>query len=160
MSPYKRYQPVSEEEMNKRMKNDNTICNFLRAIYHATTEETIRLKCRLAFAMGKSMCNKLMYYHETFEPLRNGFNQFLAKEPAPESDMDIKRWEGHHSICQTIRDMYHLTDDSDIRMKCRIAMAMTKAMNNRLQYYKHVYIEHIPHPNNPFEESKNESNGS
>ncbi len=64
--PYKRHQPVSEEDMEKRMKNPNTICNILREMYHMTDDPKIRLKCRLAFSMGKSMCDKLTQYWETY----------------------------------------------------------------------------------------------
>jgi len=51
--------------------------------------------------------------------------------------MDRKRWEGHHTICQTIRDIYHMIDDPDVKLRLRLAMAMAKAMNDKLQYYKH-----------------------
>jgi hypothetical protein len=60
------------------------------------------------------------------------------REPIRESEMDITRWEGHHSICQTLRDIYHLTDNSELKMECRVAMAMTKAMHERLKYYKNL----------------------
>lgn len=59
------------------------------------------------------------------------------REPAPISEMGRKRWEGHHTICQTIRDIYNMTDNEELKLKCRVAMAMTKAMNDKLQYYKH-----------------------
>jgi hypothetical protein len=52
-------------------------------------------------------------------------------------EMDRKRWEGHHTVCQTLRDIYHSTSDHDIRIKCRLAMAMAKAMNEKLKWYKH-----------------------
>lgn len=64
--------------------------------------------------------------------------------PVPESEMDKSRWEGHHSICQTLRDMYHETDDENIRLKLRLCMAFAKAMNKKLQYYKHVEEGIIP----------------
>jgi len=64
--PYKRYAPATEQDMDKRMKGPNTICNILREMYHITDDPEIRLKCRLAFSMGKAMCNKLMYYHEKY----------------------------------------------------------------------------------------------
>jgi hypothetical protein len=68
--PYKRHKPASEEDMEKRMKNPNTICNILREMYHMTDDQEIRLKCRLAFSMGKAMCDKLTYYHEIYgEPV-------------------------------------------------------------------------------------------
>ena len=60
----------------------------------------------------------------------------MGNEPINISEMDRKRWEGHHSVCQTIRDIYHLTDNSEIRLKCRLAMSMTKSMHERLKWYK------------------------
>ena len=57
-------------------------------------------------------------------------------EPAPEHLMDETRYEGHHSVCQTIRDIYHMTTNDEIKLKCRLAMAMTKKMHERLKYYK------------------------
>lgn len=62
---------------------------------------------------------------------------YPRREPVPESEMDRTRYEGHHSVCQQLRDIYHMTDNPDIRLKLRLAMAMTKAMNDKLQYYKH-----------------------
>jgi len=62
---------------------------------------------------------------------------YPRREPVPESEMDRTRYEGHHSVCQTLRDIYHMTENPDIRLKLRLAMAMTKAMNEKLQYYKH-----------------------
>jgi len=56
--------------------------------------------------------------------------------PVDEATMDRKRFEGHHSVCQTLRDIYHLTDDPEIKLKCRLAVAMTKAMHERLKWYK------------------------
>jgi len=58
--------------------------------------------------------------------------------PVAESEMDRSRWEGHHSVCQTLRDIYHLTDNSEIKLKCRLAMAMTKAMHEKLKEYKNA----------------------
>jgi len=50
--------------------------------------------------------------------------------------MDKRRFEGHHSVCQTIRDIYHLTNDPDVKLKCRLAMSMTKSMHEKLKWYK------------------------
>lgn len=71
---------------------------------------------------------------------------YKRREPVPESEMDRKRWEGHYTICQYLRDIYCLTDNEEIRMKCRVGMAMTKAMNDRLQYYRHKYDEKLDMP--------------
>ena len=62
---------------------------------------------------------------------------YKRREPVSESEMDRKRWEGHFTICQKLRDIYHMTDDPDVRLNLRLAMAMAKAMNDKLQYYKH-----------------------
>ena len=64
---------------------------------------------------------------------------YKRREPVSEREMDKSRYEGHHSICQTIRDIYHLTGDEDIKLKCRLAMAMSKAMHKRLKYYKELF---------------------
>ncbi len=63
---------------------------------------------------------------------------YKRRVPVSESEMDITRWEGHHSVCQTIRDIYHLTDNIEVKMKCRLAMAMTKAMHEKLKAYKAI----------------------
>ena len=62
---------------------------------------------------------------------------YKRREPVSEGEMDRKRWEGHYTICQTIRDVYHMIDNPDVKLKLRLAMAMAKAMNDKLQYYKH-----------------------
>ena len=56
-------------------------------------------------------------------------------EPTSISDMKKRRYEGHHTICQKIREIYTLTDNEDIKLKCRIAMAMAKRMHERLKRY-------------------------
>lgn len=57
-------------------------------------------------------------------------------QPVPEKTMDISNYEGHHSICQTLRDIYHMTDNEDIKLKCRIAVSMAKSMQKKLKWYK------------------------
>lgn len=71
--PYPRHRPASEEEMDKRMKGENTICNTLREMYHMTDNPEIKMKCRIAFSMGKKMCAKLMEYHEKYGPKRSEY---------------------------------------------------------------------------------------
>ncbi len=130
--------------MEKKMKGgDNTICNTLRVIYHMTSDEGIRLKCRLAFSMGKAMCDRLMYYHNQFNSPITEFEELRGREPAPEWEMDKRRWEGHHSVCQMIRDIYHMTDSEQMKFRCRVAMAMTKAMNEKLKWYKQKGEENV-----------------
>lgn len=57
-------------------------------------------------------------------------------EPIEEKIMDKTRFEGHHSICQMLRDIYHMTEDQEIKIKCRIGMSMTKSMHRKLKKYK------------------------
>ena len=71
---------------------------------------------------------------------------YKRREPVPESEMDRGRYNGHYTICQKLRDMYHRIDDPYIKTEIRICMAMSKAMNNRLQYYRHKYEEQLDMP--------------
>lgn len=61
--------------------------------------------------------------------------EFLG--PVDEWEMKRQRWTGHHTLCQTLREIYVMTKDQEIRTKLRLAMAYSKAMNNKLQWYKH-----------------------
>jgi len=65
------------------------------------------------------------------------------REPIDVREMDMKRWEGHRSICQTIRDIYHLTNNEELKLKCRVAMAMTKAMHEKLKEYRAMEVQHV-----------------
>ena len=71
---------------------------------------------------------------------------YKRREPVPESEMEKGRYDGHYTICQYLRDVYHMTHDPVIKEKCRIMVAMAKAMNDRLQYYKHKYEEQLDMP--------------
>ena len=57
-------------------------------------------------------------------------------EPVSEKKMLRKRYDGHHTICQMLRDIYSLTEDEDIKLKCRIAMSMAKSMHEKLKSYR------------------------
>lgn len=71
--PHKRIPPVSIEMMeDNRREGHFTICQKLREIYRQTTDEDIKLKCRVAMAMAKRMVNKLKEYKSMFEGQSNG----------------------------------------------------------------------------------------
>ena len=53
--------------------------------------------------------------------------------------MTKTRYAGHHTICQFLRDIYTMTNNEEIKMKCRIGMSMTKSMHEKLKYYKKKY---------------------
>jgi hypothetical protein len=67
---------------------------------------------------------------------------YPRRDPVPIGEMDRSRYEGHFSICQKLRDMFHKMnepeiDREEIKLNLRVAMAMAKAMNKKLQDYKH-----------------------
>ena len=61
--------------------------------------------------------------------------------PVPVSKMRKRRREGKMTICQILRNIYAMTDNEEIKMKCRIGTSMAKSMQNRLIYYKKTYGE-------------------
>ena len=61
---------------------------------------------------------------------------YRRREPVPEKAMLKDRYAGHHTICETLREIYQMSSDEDIKLKCRLAMSMAKAMQDRLKKYK------------------------
>ena len=61
---------------------------------------------------------------------------YKRRYPVPEKEMFKERWAGHHTVCETLREIYKLSDNEDIKQKCRLAMAMAKAMQDKLKKYK------------------------
>ena len=57
----------------------------------------------------------------------------MSVEPVSEESMDKDPRGDGGTICQVLRDIYHYTDDSYIRMKCRIAVTMAKKMAGKLR---------------------------
>jgi len=50
-------------------------------------------------------------------------------------------WNAHgrNTICSIIRDIYLLTDDEEIKIRCRVAMRMSKSMHYKLVEYKEMF---------------------
>ena len=63
--------------------------------------------------------------------------------PVPERKMLKDRYAGHHTICEVLREIYLASNDEDIKLKTRVAMAMAKKMHNRLKTYKDQYIRRV-----------------
>ena len=59
--------------------------------------------------------------------------------PCAEADMDATAVEGEIAVFQILRDIYHLTDDEDIKMKCRIGISMARAMSRRIDKYEQSF---------------------
>jgi CRISPR/Cas system-associated exonuclease Cas4 (RecB family) len=66
---------------------------------------------------------------------------YKTREPVSEKQMLKARYQGHHTICQTLRDIYILTKNDEIKYKCRVGMAMAKAMHEKLKEYKKMFDE-------------------
>lgn len=62
---------------------------------------------------------------------------YKRRNPVDVSEMELSRYQGHHSICQKLRDLFHMTENEEIKLELRVCMAMAKAMNQKLQDYKH-----------------------
>ena len=63
---------------------------------------------------------------------------YKKHQPIDLSEMEKTRWDGHHSICQMLRDIHNLSTDETIKHKSRIAMSMAKSMHERLKKYKRL----------------------
>lgn len=57
-------------------------------------------------------------------------------EPVSDRKMRRQRYKGHNTICQVLRDIYEMTYDERIRVKCREGMAYAKRMHKKLKEYK------------------------
>ena len=65
-------------------------------------------------------------------------------EPVSESEMGWGttkglRFKGYHTICQLLREMYQMTDNEELKLNFRIALAMAKKMDQKLKEYKEIY---------------------
>lgn len=67
------------------------------------------------------------------ESLRKMYERY---EPISERKMLKQRYKNHNTICQFLRDIYVMTKNEDIKLKCRIAMTMAKKMHEKLKQYK------------------------
>ena len=57
-------------------------------------------------------------------------------KPVSIKAIENPKYKDYHTICQFLRDIYAMTKNEEIKMKCRIGMSMTKSMNKRLKKYR------------------------
>ena len=78
--------------------------------------------------MGETEPNKWQRWdpRHNFEVPVIDTQMFPIAEPVPEMDMQwtSRRW----TVCQILRELFHSIDDPALKLKCRIACRMTKAM--------------------------------
>lgn len=68
----------------------------------------------------------------------------------PVSDEQMQWVSPNHSICQVLREIYFTTEDPGIKMHCRVATAMAKAMTKKLKEYKDNWEEDFWEQNKDF----------
>ena len=57
-------------------------------------------------------------------------------EPVSVGTMINEKHINHHSICATLRRIYLRTESEDSKLELRLAMAMAKKMQKKLEEYK------------------------
>jgi DNA-binding XRE family transcriptional regulator len=67
-----------------------------------------------------------------FESLRD----YTTIDPYPVEKMNFHNRE--NTICELLRQTYHLTDNDKIRTNLRIAITMAKKMGDKLHNYREV----------------------
>ena len=60
--------------------------------------------------------------------------------PCPISEMETSTFQGENAVFQVLRDIYHMTEDENIKMKCRIGISMAQAMMKRLVRYEYRFF--------------------
>lgn len=68
--------------------------------------------------------------------MTNFYMSYQKIEPVEENRMHRQKYKGHNTICQVLREIYDLSENDSVRLKCRLAMAMAKKMHERLKEYK------------------------
>lgn len=63
--------------------------------------------------------------------------------PVSVKKMMNPRYHGHHTVCQKLREIFVKTQDEEIKLMCREAMAMAKAMHDKLKYYRKKESERL-----------------
>ena len=56
--------------------------------------------------------------------------------PIPKHKMEVPPDDDVNTICSVLRDIYWLTNNEEIKLKCRVATSMAKSMSRRLRKYK------------------------
>jgi len=57
-------------------------------------------------------------------------------EPADLSHFNMRIYGSHNTICQELREIYHMIDNEEAKLKVRVAMSMAKKIVDKLREYK------------------------
>lgn len=74
---------------------------------------------------------------KSYVPLVNNMALPKYRAPVPKADMEVPRVT-FNSICQLLRDIYHLTENEEIQLKARIGVSMAKAMQGKINELKSI----------------------
>jgi hypothetical protein len=67
----------------ERLHGYNTICSTIRDVFLLSTDEQVKLKCRVAMRMAKSMYNKMKENKLKIAELEKELNGFKCSNPSP-----------------------------------------------------------------------------
>lgn len=62
----------------------------------------------------------------------------LPVKPYLKRNMLRKDLHGHNTICSTIQEIFLMSNDEEVKFRCRIVMRMSKSMHNKLVEYKRM----------------------
>ncbi len=128
---------------NVGTNNGVSFCQIMREIYYSkSSNKKIRMKCRHAAGFAKNIVSKLSKYKEIYMWDKKKYRVEKRKmsirkhKPISVARIEKAKYKGHHTICQFLRDIYAMTDNEEIKLKCRIGVSMAKSMHVRLKKYR------------------------
>jgi hypothetical protein len=60
---------------------------------------------------------------------------FMMRKHKPCNENYMDKTFPSYTICQQLRELYHMTQNPEIKMGLRVAVSMAKAMQKKLQLY-------------------------
>lgn len=76
-------------------------------------------------------------------------------KPVPEHDMEAVG--DRYTVCTILREIYHKTDDPEIKLKCRMATTMAKKMAGMITEFKGRGWGKKFYPYNPNKRKENDN---
>ena len=124
-------------------KPGTTLCQIMREVYYGCDDEGIKEKSKLVMIGAKEIVDELKKNKELFrkdhrKDVKERAMGIRKHKPVSIKKIENQRYQGHHTICQFLRDIYTMTENEDIKMKCRIGMSMAKSMHERLKKYRQI----------------------
>jgi len=120
-----------------------SLCQIMREIYFTVDDEKIKKKVKLVVVGAKEIIGELKINKELFKKDRKKYRKdkkmkIRMHKPVSIKKIENPRYKGHNTICQYLRDIYAMTNDEEIKMKCRVGMSMAKSMYERLKKYRKI----------------------